>query len=123
MRLPLCAVLLVVTGLSAGSSAKNARFSAPSDEVILERIRAAHEKRDLAERLRVASDPFVGAPYALSPLGAGAGQDPDPRLRYDAFDCTAFVETTVALAPATDIGEASRLLDLIRSRKGEPTFL
>ena len=29
----------------------------------------------------------VGAPYLASPLGEGAGRDPDPRFRLDAFDC------------------------------------
>ncbi len=116
------AAFVVVVGLAAGAFAK-APFAPPSDALILERIRAAQHDQDLADRLRVVSDPFLGAPYALSPLGEGQGEDPDPRLRYDAFDCTTFVETTVALAIAKDIGEARRLLDLIRYRHGEPGFL
>lgn len=122
MRRLASAVFVVVLGLSAGGSAAK-RFTAPSDEVILERIRAAREKPDLAERLRVVSEPFLGAPYALSPLGEGEGPDPDPRIRYDAFDCTTFVETTVALALADDVEEAERLLDLIRYKGGQPGFL
>lgn len=116
------AVFVVVMGVTpAGAAAK--RFAPPDDAAILERIRAAREKPDLAERLRLVSEPFLGAPYAVSPLGEGEGPDPDPRIRYDAFDCTTFVETTVALALADDVDEARRLLDLIRYRDGQPGFL
>lgn len=122
MRLFASAVFVAVLGLSAGGYAAK-KFAPPSDEAILERIRAARESDALADRLRVVSDPFLGAPYALSPLGEGEGQDPDPRIRYDAFDCTTFVETTVALALADDVDEARALLDYIRYRGGQPGFL
>ena len=48
--------------------------------------------------LEEASRPLLGVPYVLSPLGEGQGEDSDPRFRLDAFDCTTFVETVVALA-------------------------
>lgn len=121
MRVLASAVVVVLSLAPAGHAAK--AFAPPSDEVILERIRAARERADFAERLRVVSDPFVGAPYVVSPLGEGEGPDPDPRFRYDAFDCTTFVETTVALALANDVEEARALLDFIRYRGGKPGFL
>ncbi len=39
---------------------------------------------------------FVGAKYAYSPLGENSGIDSDPLIRFDAFDCTTFVETVLA---------------------------
>lgn len=75
----------------------------------------------LAERLERVTRPIVGRPYLLSPLGEGEGIDPDPRFRLDAFDCTTFVETAVALATTADERAAARRLDQIRYR-GEPSF-
>lgn len=39
---------------------------------------------------------FLGAEYKNSPLGEGVLPDADPLIRFDAFDCTTFVETVVA---------------------------
>lgn len=39
---------------------------------------------------------YLGAAYVLDPLGEGTGYDPDPLIRFDAFDCTTFVETVLA---------------------------
>lgn len=58
--------------------------------------------------------PLLGAPYVASPLGEGAGPDPDPRFRLDAFDCMTFVETAVALGSAATLAEAARALDDVR---------
>lgn len=80
------------------------------------------EPGDLAARLERTSRGLVGAPYVLSPLGEGEGEDPDPRLRFDAFDCTTLVETALALARCDDPSELLGLLDRIRYR-GEPSFV
>lgn len=74
-----------------------------------------------AERAAAATAPLVGRPYALSPLGEGAGPDADPRFRLDAFDCQTFVETAVALGNAADLAEAARTLDDVRYG-GAPAF-
>jgi hypothetical protein len=97
-------------------------FVAPSAETVEARVRAAHG-RDLAARVAAVTDAFVGAPYVLSPLGEGEGVDPDPRIRFDAFDCTTFVETAMALALADDLDEARRLLDVIRYKDGRVDYL
>jgi len=68
-----------------------------------------------------ASGLLLGAPYRLSPLGEGMGQDPDPRFRLDAFDCVTLVETAVALGHARTLAEARVLLDDIRYH-GPPAF-
>src|SRR6185437_6433699 len=79
----------------------------------------------LAERVVDVTEPFVGAPYLLSPLGEGAGNKPDedPRSRWDAFDCTTFVETAMALTWANDVDEAKKLMDVIRYEDGDATYL
>ena len=54
---------------------------------------------------------YLGARYILDPLGEADGYDSDPLVRYDAFDCTTFVETVLA-----DGDE--RRLSVIRYRDG-----
>ncbi len=39
---------------------------------------------------------FLGTAYQDSPLGEAALPDDDPLIRFDAFDCTTFVETVLA---------------------------
>lgn len=67
-----------------------------------------------APRLVWASAQLRGARYAASPLGEGAGFDPDPRFRLDRFDCTTLVETALALSASTDVAWARAVLDGIR---------
>jgi hypothetical protein len=85
--------------------------------------KAAQSERELWQKIRAVSDPFVGAPYLISPLGEARGEDPDPLMRFDGFDCTTFVETVIALAHTPDLESARRLLDIIRYHQGEPAFL
>lgn len=39
---------------------------------------------------------YLGKPYLNNPLGEGVAPDTDPLIRFDAFDCTTFVETVLA---------------------------
>jgi len=73
-------------------------------------------------RAAAATRALVGAPYAPSPLGEGAGRDPDPRFRLDAFDCMTLVETAVALGSASSLAEARIALDDVRYA-GAPTYV
>ncbi len=102
-----------------------AAFAAPDDAKMSERVKAAQALPSMALRLAWVSEPLLGAPYAHSPLGEGpdAVPDADPRLRWDAFDCTTFVETTIALAVAGDLNDAKRLLDVLRYRDGQVDYL
>ena len=88
---------------------------APADAAIDARVRQPW-RGTVNERIVDVTDVFVGAPYAVSPLGEGAGKDADPRLRFDAFDCTTFVETALALSLASDLDDARVVLDRIRYR-------
>lgn len=104
-----------------------ASFHAPSEADVAKCVLRdpAAPKKALAERLVDVTDAFVGAPYVLSPLGEGAGSTPDadPLVRWDAFDCTTFVETAMSLALADDLAEAKRLLEVIRYRDARVDYL
>lgn len=58
---------------------------------------------------------YLGARYVADPLGEGFGYDSDPLIRDDAFDCTTFVETSIADG---DIEKLTR----IRYRDGRVAF-
>jgi hypothetical protein len=68
-------------------------FSAMSPEEI-DAFLAAAAKTDGLERLLKISKMFLQVPYADSPLGEGEGNAPDedPLIRFDAADCTTFLE-------------------------------
>jgi hypothetical protein len=119
---PTLALVLTCSLLAASAHARK-KFAAPDESDVDKTVRATSPELPLAERLVRVSDAFVGAPYRISPLGEGAGEDPDPRIRFDAFDCTTFVETTIALALTRDLDAARALLDEIRYQGGEATFL
>lgn len=59
---------------------------------------------------------YVGVPYANDPLGEGHAPDNDPLIRFDAFDCTTFVETVLA------DGDVQKL-NKIRYAGGVPDFV
>lgn len=59
---------------------------------------------------------YLGTKYILNPLGEGAGVDPDPLIRFDAFDCVTFVETTLA-------GGGQEKLNKIRYQDGVIDFV
>ena len=86
-------------------------------------LRARHARGgSLAALLERVSRGLVGAPYLLSPLGEGRAPDFDPRFRIDAFDCTTFVETAIALGYCDDWADAEALLDRIRYTDGTVAF-
>lgn len=86
---------------------------------LIERHQASGTYPELLERV---TRGLVGAPYVLSALGEGQGIDPDPPFRLDAFDCTTFVETALALASCDTASDAAVLLDVIRYRGSMPDF-
>jgi len=75
------------------------------------------------ERVKRASEAFLGTPYRHSPLGEGAGVDSDPRLRFDAVDCLTLIETALAAGEARTPAEIEPILDDIRYADGKsPAF-
>lgn len=97
---------------------------APSPEQIQALLNAT-QGQAIGPRLKKISRIFRGQPYGFSPLGEGpkAQTDTDPRLRFDLFDCTTFVETSVALSLSANLDEAQRTLDQIRYQDGQVSFL
>jgi hypothetical protein len=90
---------------------------------------AAGQETAWMRQLEETSRRFLGVPYLRDPLGEGpkAPVDRDPLFRTDAFDCTTYVETVMALARAQVLGRHSRdgileELRLIRYREGRVAF-
>ena len=77
-----------------------------------------------ADRVLDFGESLLGAPYVGGPLGEGLqGQyDRNPLARFDAFDCTTFVETITALAISKSWGDFETTLNRIRYRNGEVSF-
>lgn len=97
-------------------------FALLSEQDFAQELAKRHRTaRSWPELLESVSRGLVAGPYLLSPLGEGEGVDPDPRFRLDAFDCTTFVETVLALAACDNPTEAAALLDRIRYH-GLPSF-
>ncbi|MCB9741246.1 MAG: DUF1460 domain-containing protein [Alphaproteobacteria bacterium] len=46
--------------------------------------------------MKAISEPWLGLPYQLGPLGEAGGVDPDPVMRFDVFDCLTFIEEVLA---------------------------
>lgn len=100
---PLLALLL--TAAPAWSA-----LDAPGRAAALEALRA----EAMPARVARAADRFLGTRYQLSPLGEGAGRDPDPLLRLDAVDCLTLVEQSLALARAPDEAQVLPTLSGLR---------
>lgn len=97
-------------------------FSLLGRDALIAEIEQRHlDARTFPELLELVTRGLVAAPYLLSPLGEDALPDPDPRFRMDAFDCTTFVETAIAMALCDDLREVERILDDVRYA-GAPDF-
>jgi hypothetical protein len=88
----------------------------------VEELRRIHQQAaSLPQRVEAVSELFLGVPSKNGPLGEGPeGEfDRDPLIRFDAFDCTTFVETVMALSLDSDLGSATRTLQKIRYKDGQ----
>lgn len=98
---------------------------APVADPMEDALRLLHEEAASApmpDRLEKLSRPFRNLPYGFSPLGEGEGVDPDPRLRWDVFDCLTFVETVMALAVSPSFNGVLPVLDDVRYQ-ASPSFI
>jgi hypothetical protein len=98
------------------------QFQPPSNTRIQEELRRIHQQTaSLPQRVEAVSELFVGAPYKHGALGEGPNGefDRDPLIRFDAFDCTTFVETVMALSLDSDLDSAMRTLQKIRYYDGQ----
>jgi hypothetical protein len=79
-----------------------------------------NEYLGLCDSMEITSEVLLGNPYVLGALGEGEeGEfDQDPLYRIDAFDCTSFVETVLALSGATSEEEFLERMNQIRYSDG-----
>lgn len=120
----LLAALLGVV-LAAPAAAAPKPFYQLDEKHIAKELKKIHKQHpDLQHRVVAVSDRLLGTPYVLGPLGEGPdGEfDRDPTYRFDAFDCTTFVETTMALALRPDLKDALDTLQKIRYKDGKVSY-
>ncbi|HCF58949.1 MAG TPA: DUF1460 domain-containing protein [Myxococcales bacterium] len=79
-------------------------------------VEAIARLETIGDRLLSASERFLGVRYQSDPLGEGPDNPPDedPRVRFDAVDCTTFVETVIALARSRGGADLEPVLDDLR---------
>ncbi|MGD2117705.1 MAG: DUF1460 domain-containing protein [Chromatiales bacterium] len=111
--LPACSVFLLCAALSHATQASESRP---------EPLTSAQDQTTFEKRLDSISARLLGKAYLDSPLGEGQGIDPDPLIRFDAFDCTTYVETVLASALADSDNEIPEILNKIRYSGGIPSF-
>lgn len=100
-------------------------FAAPREEA-QDILAQFSQESSVQKRLDLMSKMFVGFPYGKGgPLGEGENgrYDQDPLYRFDAFDCTTYVETIMALAYARNVNEFESHLDKIRYEDGIVDYL
>ncbi len=80
---------------------------------------------DKQKRIEKISELFLGARYQLDPLGEGDRDsfDQDPIFRLDAFDCTTYLETVMALSLSNNEAEFTNNLIKIRYKNSEISFV
>jgi hypothetical protein len=119
MRTVFIGILLFCTQLYA--QLEPTRFDQMTTEQISEFVRELYKNQpDRIKRLIKVSQMFLDVEFKMSPLGEGPGQipDEDPMIRFDAVDCTTFVEQSMALALADGYQQALELLRMIRYQNG-----
>ena len=121
-QIPLIIALVGLIAIGAVQVAAAGQFEPPSNARIQEGLRHIDQKgTSLPQRVEAVSELFLGVPYKLGPLGEGPNGefDRDPLIRFDAFDCTTFVETVMALSLDSNLEAATRTLQKIRDKDGQ----
>jgi cell wall-associated NlpC family hydrolase len=77
-------------------------------------------KRDgsTASRIEILSRHFLGLPYQSNPLIGSADTAEVFTASFDGFDCVTYIETVVALARASNLGDFTEWLRRIRYERG-----
>jgi hypothetical protein len=94
----------------------------PLESIPAELLQASRDARALPfpERMGAVSRALLGRPYVNDPMGEGAGTDPDPIARYDAFDCLTYAEEVLAWSFAADPAAAAEVRRSLRYGDGVP---
>jgi hypothetical protein len=112
--------MLLLTILMAGSPQTRSFADMTSDQIDAYLGILDAENMSFHRRILKISEKFLGVAYADSPLGEGEGNQPDtdPLIRFNAVDCTTFLEQTIAMAHASNLKEALYVLQRVRYRDG-----
>jgi hypothetical protein len=114
--------VLLALGLLGASPATPPQVGPGSiPPALADKVRAARDL-PLAERMLAISAATLGTRYELDPLGEGAGHDPDPLARYDAYDCQTWVEEILALSFALDPADAGQIRVALRYGDAAPSY-
>lgn len=120
------ALTLAVACLVGCAAAARGPFQPPTEVQMQRELTRIHERASsLSRRVEAVSERFIGTPYQLGPLGEGPDGRFDrlPTVRFDAFDCTTFVETVMALSLESDLGAAEATLQRIRYKDGQVDYV
>jgi cell wall-associated NlpC family hydrolase len=85
-------------------------------------IKEARRLPSVAERMRLISAKFIGAPYFVGPLVGSASEPEEFVATLAGFDCVTYQETVLALAWANDVDEFLNLLRRLRYKNGEVSY-
>jgi len=88
-------------------------------------ITARDEMTDLSIglRMKLVTEPLLGADYIIDAVGEEREPDPDPIVRYDAFDCLTFVEEAMALSLGTNEQDINRIRKELRYQGSQIDYL
>lgn len=80
---------------------------------------------NVSKRIEAASSYFLGEPYVLWALGEGQKADFDqkPLYRTDAFDCTTYVSTVLALIESKNLKQFRQNILKVNYKRGQPLFV
>jgi hypothetical protein len=68
----------------------------------------------IGQRMKLVTDPLLGADYIIDAIGEEKLPDLDPFVRYDAFDCLTFVEEAMALSLGENPAEITKIRNELR---------
>lgn len=112
MILWMCIVYIVwaesPTGLTIEDHTEVADWSVVPDSVL--EAQSASWSEPVGIRMKHITEGLLGKPYLLNGIGELQEPDPDPLIRYDAFDCLTFVEEALSLS----LGRTPTDVDQIR---------
>lgn len=96
----------------------------PAGSARIQALIGAEAGRSAAGRVLDFGESLLGVPYAAGPFGEGpkGRYDRAPLYRFDAFDCTTFVETVTALSVSSSWDEFKSTLNRIRYKDGVVSF-
>ncbi len=95
-----------------------------SFSTIKELLKSADNIKSQEDRINHFSHIFLNKSYQLGPLGEGSKGlfDRDPIFRFDAFDCTTYIETILALSLSSDSNEFLETIKAIRYSGNSITY-